>query len=322
MDMTAEKFSEALGYVGDRYLDEAEGFRPRRARRYMRAAAALLAAALALALCGTALAAAVTGESMTELLQSLWERRFGRAMSPEHEAAVAGMTQELGLSQTADGVTVCVDSARAEGYDAWLLIEVTGLEFDEASNYHFGMKSLSFNGRCGSYVARDFVSEGGEKLVVLIEHIFHDRSAPREALDVELRLGTLRRSEGGEAGPMLAAGPWSFDFRLEQGEEPRAVRLPDTEVPARDAPAVTLTNLEVSGVGCRFRWYNPDGDVTPKIYTLALVLEDGSVNVSLGSASAVGGGYWESKCLWAIPVEIDEAVALLVNEELLPIERG
>lgn len=320
--MTAEKFSEALGYVGYRYLDEAESFRPRRARRYMRAAAALLAAALALALCGTALAAAVTGESMTELLQSLWERRFGRAMSPDHEAAVAGMTQELGLSQTADGVTVCVDSARAEGYDAWLLIEVTGLEFDEASNYHFGMKSLSFNGRCGSYVARDSVSEGGEKLVVLIEHIFHDRSAPREALDVELRLGTLRRLEGGEAGPMLAAGPWSFDFRLEQGEEPRAVRLSDTEVPARDAPAVTLTNLEVSGVGCRFRWYNPDGDVTPKIRSLALVLEDGSVNVSLGSASAVGGGYWESKCLWAIPVEIDEAVALLVNEELLPIERG
>ena len=319
--MTAEKFSEALGYVGDRYLDEAEGYRPRRARRYMRAAAALLAAALALALCGTALAA-VTGESMTELLQSLWERRFGRAMSPEHEAAVAGMTQELGLSQTADGVTVCVDSARAEGYDAWLLIEVTGLEFDEASNYHFGMKSLSFNDRCGSYVARDFVSEGGEKLVVLIEHIFHDRSAPREALEVELRLGTLRLSEGGEAGPMLAAGPWSFDFRLEQGEEPRTVRLPDTEVPARDAPAVTLTNLEVSGVGCRFRWYNPYGDVTPKLYTLAIVLEDGSVNVSLGSASAVGGGYWESKCLWAIPVEIDEAVALLVNEELLPIERG
>ena len=320
--MTAEKFSEALGYVGDRYLDEAEGFRPRRARRYMRAAAALLAAALALALCGTALAAAVTGESMTELLQSLWERRFGRAMSPAHEAAVAGMTQELGLSQTADGVTVRVDSARAEGYDAWLLIEVTGLEFDEASNYHFGMKSLSFNGRCGSYVARDFVSEGGEKLVVLIEHIFHDRSAPREALEVELRLGTLRLSEGGEAGPMLAAGPWSFDFRLEQGEEPRAVRLPDTEVPAWDAPAVTLTNLEVSGVGCRFRWYNPYGDVTPKIRSLALVLEDGSVNVSLGSASAVGGGYWESKCLWAIPVEIDEVVALCVNEELLPIERG
>ena len=320
--MTAEKFSEALGYVGDRYLDEAEGFRPRRARRYMRAAAALLAAALALALCGTALAAAVTGESMTELLQSLWERRFGRAMSPEHEAAVAGMTQELGLSQTADGVTVRLDSARAEGYDAWLLIEVTGLEFDEDSNYHFGMKSLSFNGRCGSYVARDFVSEGGEKLVVLIEHIFHDRSAPREALEVELRLGTLRLSEGGEAGPMLAAGPWSFDFRLEQGEEPRTVRLPDTEVPARDAPAVTLTNLEVSGVGCRFRWYNPYGDVTPKIRSLALVLEDGSVNVSLGSASAVGGGYWESKCLWAIPVEIDEAVALCVNEELLPIEQG
>lgn len=320
--MTAEKFSEALGYVGDRYLNEAEGFRPRRARRYMRAAAALLAAALALTLCGTALAAAVTGESMTELLQSLWERRFGRPMSPEHEAAVAGMTQELGLSQTADGVTVRVDSARAEGYDAWLLIEVTGLEFDEDSNYHFGMKSLSFNGRCGSYVAHDFVSEGGEKLVVLIEHIFHDRSAPREALDVELRLGTLRRSEGGEAGPMLAAGPWSFDFRLEQGKEPRAVRLPDTEVPAWDAPAVTLTNLEVSGVGCRFRWYNPVGDVTPKVYTLALVLEDGSVNVSLGSASAVGGGYWESKCLWAIPVEIDEAVALCVNEELLPIERG
>ena len=320
--MTAEKFSEALGYVGDRYLDEAESFRPRRGRRYMHAAAALLAAALALALCGTALAAAVTGESMTELLQSLWERRFGRAMSPEHEAAVAGMTQELGLSQTADGATVRLDSARAEGYDAWLLIEVTGLEFDEDSNYHFGMKSLSFNGRCGSYVARDFVSEGGEKLVVLIEHIFHDRSAPREALEVELRLGTLRRSEGGEAGPMLAAGPWSFDFRLEQGEEPRAVRLPDIEVPARDAPAVTLTNLEVSGVGCRFRWYNPVGDVTPKVYTLALVLEDGSVNVSLGSASAVGGGYWESKCLWAIPVEIDEAVALLVNEELLPIERG
>lgn len=320
--MTAEKFSEALGYVGDRYLDEAEGFRPRRARRYMRAAAALLAAALALALCGTALAAAVTGESMTELLQSLWERRFGRPMSPEHEAAVAGMTQELGLSQTADGVTVRLDSARAEGYDAWLLIEVTGLEFDEDSNYHFGMKSLSFNGRCGSYVAHDFVSEGGEKLVVLIEHIFHDRSAPREALEVELRLGTLRRSEGGEAGPMLAAGPWSFDFRLEQGKEPRAVRLPDIEVPAWDAPAVTLTNLEVSGVGCRFRWYNPVGDVTPKVYTLALVLEDGSVNVSLGSASAVGGGYWESKCLWAIPVEIDEAVALLVNEELLPIEQG
>lgn len=319
--MSAEKISEALGYVGDRYLDEAEGYRARRARRYMRAAAALLAAALALALCGTALAAAVTGESMTELLQSLWERRFGRPMSPEHEAAVAGMTQELGLSQTADGVTVRVDSARAEGYDAWLLIEVTGLEFDEDSNYHFGMKSLSFNGRCGSYVARDFVSEGGEKLVVLIEHIFHDRSAPREALDVELRLGTLRRLEGGEAGPMLAAGPWSFDFRLEQGEEPRTVRLPDTEVPARDAPAVTLTNLEVSGVSCHFRWYNPDGDVTPKIHSLALVLEDGSVNVSLGSASAVGGGYWESKCLWAIPVEIDEAVALLVNEELLPIER-
>ena len=112
--MTAEKFSEALGYVGDRYLDEAEGFRPRRARRYMRAAAALLAAALALALCGTALAAAVTGESMTELLQSLWERRFGRPMSPEHEAAVAGMTQELGLSQTADGVTVAL-RLRARG---------------------------------------------------------------------------------------------------------------------------------------------------------------------------------------------------------------
>lgn len=85
----------------------------------------LIAAILVLALAGTALAAALPG--IQEWFSQQWAKETGKAIETDQMGVITRLTDAVGVSATADGVTVTVDSVtRGEGA-MWVLMKVKGI---------------------------------------------------------------------------------------------------------------------------------------------------------------------------------------------------
>lgn len=90
---------------------------------------ALIAAIVALALAGTALAAALPG--IQQWFGQQWTKETGKAIEKDQMGIITKLTDEVGVSATADGVTVTVDSVtRGEGA-IWVLMKVQGIPSEE-----------------------------------------------------------------------------------------------------------------------------------------------------------------------------------------------
>lgn len=89
----------------------------------------LIAAIVVLALAGTALAAALPG--IQEWFSQQWTKETGKAIETDQMGIITGLTDDVGVSASADGVTVTVDSVtRGEGA-MWFLIKVKGIPPEE-----------------------------------------------------------------------------------------------------------------------------------------------------------------------------------------------
>lgn len=327
--MSAETLSQALGGIDLKYTDEAINYLKPHARRHMslKLAAAIVAAALLLGLGSIGVASTIYGTSMADMLGMLWQRDTGKQMSAEQAALVAGMSQEVGLSETSGGVTVTVTSARVSGYDAWLLLRVEGLKLRDGRKYRFGEVDMFMPDTQGGYKGWDGYTLGcygidGDGAAIFLINYSSDKTKlgerATEALDVELTLRDFK-----EDGRVIAAGEWSFAFTLQPGVEEETMSLPDTVVEMKntftsESVDVAMRNIVISpsGYSCNIDGENlfvPGGETA--------VLRSG-VEVSIGSGWSESNGDGSSTYtgIWEYPIDLDEVVALRIGQVEIPVQ--
>lgn len=325
--MNRELIADALGELPERHIAAALEPPARGRRRYMRMAAALIAALLALTLGGTVVASAITGENMLSLLGSLWERRTGEPMSEAQTEIVEQMTQELGLSQTVDGVTVTVSSARVSGCDVWLLLRVEGPDFNERRKYSFDDYYVEVAEGFSSFTLGWYgVDESGAGVFVAeytSEHSAASQAAEDE-LNVELSLGSLRELRQGQSavereGRIAAEGPWEFSFTLSAGEDLPSISIPELSYEPEDGTALKLLDVELSASGLGFRYYDPEHRYGFDAQVCAVLDGGARVLMDKSAGTSMRGGYWKFTGRWECPIDPAEVEYLLFGGEKIEL---
>lgn len=330
--MNAKKFSDALGEMDSRYVEEALSYHTRVRRvRYFPAAAA--AAVLALLLMGAGVITAIYGGSIQSWFDHQWEIMTGQQMSSGQSAVIDHLSQEVGISRTAGGLTVTVDSATI-GYDNFfLLLRVEGMPFARRYGYTFenillevdpdpiqesgGMRSCGFQ-----YYGVD----GDGAALFLVEHSYAGemvRGRDTRPLDVALTLknfGKRLRTE-----KLVAEGEWSFHFSLDRSQPIPVIRLPDTEVlvPDRETgnlSSVTVRRLELTSTGLAFQYNRPRGDLSLDEDVSAVLRSGEQIRAKSGSGVVMEDGVTLNCAYqWPIPFDTGEITCVQIGETQIPV---
>lgn len=244
--MNPRQFSELLGEIDARYIEEALSYAPpaRRFLPFRRLAAALAAAILALCLLGAGAAAGLYGDSIQDWFAHCWQAITGQPMSQGQAAVIDHLSQQIGVSRTDGEVTVTVDSATVGDDTFFLLLKVEGLYFSSRHSYNFCMGRLetdpdplasgAFVGWGSDYLGVD--REGAALLLIKYEYLDADGFAgDTSPLQVRLHLQNLARDPHTDREKVIAPGEWDFSFSIDRSQPPQAVSLPDTRVMAMDA---------------------------------------------------------------------------------------
>lgn len=101
----------------------------------------LIAAIVVLALAGTALAAALPG--IQNWFSQQWTKETGKTIEKDQMGIITGLTDAVGVSAEADGVTVTVDSVTRGEDVLWLLLEAEGLPSEEEMETLLGVPEES-----------------------------------------------------------------------------------------------------------------------------------------------------------------------------------
>lgn len=201
----------------------------------------LIAAVIILALAGTTLAASLSG--LPDWFSQQWVKETGKTIEKDQMGVITGLTDEVGVSAEAGGVTVTVDSVtRGEGI-IWVLMRITGIPSEEelaarmsqyerpieglpegitppsVRHYSFVDLELLFQPELeDTYSSWSYPQETrGEdgSLVLLLRYVppVGAEATPLDAEEMTLRLGSLHW--GALAGDVpVAEGPWELTFSL------------------------------------------------------------------------------------------------------------
>lgn len=90
---------------------------------------ALLAAVIVLALAGTTLAVAFPG--IQEWFGQQWTKETGKPIEKDQMGIITGLTDEVGISAEADGITVTVDSITRGREGLWILMKIDSVPPEE-----------------------------------------------------------------------------------------------------------------------------------------------------------------------------------------------
>lgn len=306
----------------------------KRPGRYVRRLSGALAAAVltaALLVCGAA--AVFYGGGLQGWFSHYWEIMTKQPMSESQAALIDHLTQPIGLSQTADGVTVTVDSATVGDSCFFLLLRAEGINFDRKLGYTFDESTLVLGsepaeGDVGGW-GNDFLGldESGAALFLLhvsygsIYHPVTDRSP----LPVELSLGGLRE-DSADHWATIDKGGWSFSFTLDRSLIQDAIELPDTVISVREDTTgelveVPFRRIRLSNTGIYFEYLLGETDVDA--FYPAVILKSGAeVNDGGGVGGLMGRGEmtrYNCSYNWSVPVDLDEAAAIRIGETEIPI---
>lgn len=331
-----------LGQAEDRFIAEAastmgkakKAARPRLRRRWK---AVLAAAVICLLLMGAGMAAGVYGSSIQSWFGRYWELVTGRSMSEGQTAVIDRLSQNIGLSESADGVTVTVDSAASGDDSFFILIRVSGAALSANNSYGFEEAELDVSpdplqdsGGIGGYgIEFQGIDDDGAALLLLSYDYTLAEGYVEDTRPLEIRLWLKGFGENvcSDRKKLLADGEWSYEFEIERNRL-EVMHIPDTEISALDisqgeyaeAPAV-LTDIELTNTGIRFRYDSRGGELSAEAVHTWLVLNDGQ-EVRLVSRSGVvqDDGSMYSTGKWLVPVDLTEAAALRFGDVTVPIE--
>ncbi len=210
----------------------------------------LIAAVIVLALAGTTLA--VTFSGMQEWFNKEWTKETGQTIHKDQMGLIDRLTDEIGVSAKAGGITMTLDSVtRGEGI-LWMLLEIDGLPPEEELEAQLGQYARPVDASrlpegyqpspMRDYNFLDYqlalATEDGDILLGL----GYEQAARREdgtlsvlmrcetpveaevtlldTVNLALRLGSLDWGGRITVGRIpLAEGPWEFTFTLPAKEE-------------------------------------------------------------------------------------------------------
>lgn len=337
--MNDKKFSEAMGEIDDKYIDEAisYGHKAKAVPNHRRLSVALVAAILALLLIGAGVAAIIYGDSIQNWFEHYWEAITGQQMSDEQAATIDHLSQEIGVSQTVGDVTITVDSATVGDDNFFLLLKVDGMNFSDEHSYNFLMGTMetspdplvdgAFVGWGMEYLG---VDGDGSALLLLNYEYLSDNGFVQDTrpLQVWLRLVNLARDAHTDREKIIAEGEWYCSFVIDRSRPIEIISLPDTEAMATDEQQnetpVMITNIELTNTGLRFQYDYNEGTLFLSDQRVFVILKNGSI---VDNDGGIGSPTEDNidMCFsyqWFVPVNLNEVYVVQIGETQIAIPQN
>lgn len=315
----------------------------RRSPRRHRLPAAMLAAVLVvIALMGTAVATlAVPGS-----IQEWFARQWGSPMEKGQTELIDRLTQEIGVSDTDNGITVTVDSATIGDSVLWLLLKAEGqdlqpFQHDDTNPEYFvqGLKcKLTPEGEGEEVVEYGFdlpfagAGEDGTLMLLLrfLPVMPEGQSLAGGAYRGELHMEGLQKNDGQKTD--IFRGTWDFSFTLEPTEDRQAlsvgaITVSGERLEPRETVEVELQNVEVTSTGfCYTMAEEENPEFKDMIHILSgnwkLELQDGSElshNGGVSHWSPENGGQRITHYYWLTPIDLTQVKALWFGDDCYPL---
>ena len=331
--MTNENILDAIGGINEEAVQDAKSYRDTGVHHFRRIPTALIAAIIALLLMGVA--AAIYGSNIQSWFASQWEALTGQPMSNNQAAIIDHLSQNIGMSQFAEGITVRVDSATVGNDCFYLLLRVSGVELSEKYDYGFEdfdskiepdpFTDASGVGGFGTqYLGLD--NDGTALMLFKHEYVGHNDTEPDNSpLDITLRLTNFVRNKNAKVDKVLVEGTWDFTFTLDRSQFPQIIKLPDTETQVynsykQENMSITITNIELTCTGIHFQYDYHNGELDP-LNPITAILENGiTVDYSSGSGYVLADDVTLAcSYQWRIPINIDEVAAIQIGNMQIDI---
>lgn len=304
--------------------------------RYVHRLSGVMAAAiLMLALMGCGTVAAIWGDSIQSWMGHYWEVITGQTMTESQSAVIDHLSQDIGLSQMIEDVTVTVDSAAVGDDIFYLLLRVEGPRFSSRNHYGFlnhtlllSPDPLDDSGGIASHGMNLQEIDGDGSLLLLLEHeytssngFFQDTSP----LEVTLTLEDLSRNPNGGHRKTIQDGIWEFSFTLDRTQAFSTVPLPDTQLPvlsleSEEMVSTLFTHMEVTNTGLRFRYNYQEGRLDFSLWPVALLSNGLEMEISGGGGSVMSDGTTLACSYhWRVPIDLDELTGVRFGDTIIPI---
>lgn len=291
----------------------------------------VIAAVLILALTGTTLAAVGVPGTIQGWFTRQWAELSEKGMSEEQLALIDRLTQQVGVSDTCNGVTVTLDSVTSGDSSVWLLLKISGdiPLYEGDHQYYFDDADLTFSPELDSQdtpggYSIDFpfsgVAEDGVLTMLVRQEIqLSGEDSLLNGCEMELRLGDLMYGDSADL-----EGEWVLPFTVEPVEGTALLSLDSTQIPARDLDTkekmlLEIREVRVSSTDIRFiqtaedqRWYPEE---------ISLVLKDGTkIETDGGGSRWTEAGEWASVWYWQLPVDLSQAEDLRCGDTIIPLQ--
>lgn len=284
-----------------------------------------IAAITAVLLVGTAFAANLFG--IRDMFAVQWQEETGHEISVDQLGLIDQLTQEIGASDTNNGITVTVDSVtRGEGI-LWMLLRIDGeVPVTEDANLYADV-NMTFSPEIETagfaYSIEDAAVREDGSLMALVRYVppLTGEDTLLGSHDVTLCLKDLHWN-----GELAAEGNWEIEFSLDAMkaadalalEEPvvvRGISLTDPEPVDVEYYDIRITPTEI--------WLHTDAPLGDEIMVLGewgLLMEDGSEIIHNGGATYDHpNDGMESVYYWRVPVNLSEVVALTFGDMVIPV---
>ncbi len=299
----------------------------------------LIAALLALLLMGASAVALLHVDSVQSWLSYCWKYATGEPLSDQHAALIDHLSQEIGLQETVDGVTVTVDSAMVGEKNIYILLRVEGVEISPKHHYSFEeeqvfLKDAAEQGASGAGYSCDHIGmDRNGAALMLVRYSYSTRGPAPETkppLQITLTLNNFAQDLHASRYQRLAEGEWRFVLLLNRGES-EVRNLPDTQVMGIDyskkqwnkETSILLTNVVLTNTDLSFQYDWRGGDVVMdvRLQQICVMLENGQeISAGSGGGTSLDSGERHVTYTWWIPVVLEKVVAVRIGDVVIPVE--
>lgn len=296
----------------------------------------IIAAALAVILAGTALAAAVgVPQTLQEWFGKQWNKAGGPEEMPKEQAAVIeSLVQPVGVTCSGYGVTVTLDSVTPGENGLWMYLKVKGEELRDPWQFiRTGLdgtlieqENASTSSSLGIHPMGN-TEKGEQDIVILYDAPEGISFLEGGRLVLELNDILLRGEwpEEGEEQPEyeVIEGSWALPFILEPSENQDVLTAKGAKVPCGwdDPPALTeIRNIRVTVTGVSFTEVGAEkkaeDDYSTTHFDIMLQMRGGLEIRAEGGASGMNGRY-----NWPLPVDLSKAESIRFGDVVVPLEQ-
>lgn len=276
-------------------------------------------------------------DSIQNWLEYRWKSVTDAEMSSEQATLADELSQYIGLSQTADGVTVTVDSAVVFEDYCEVLILVTGENVTEeliSKIAHTVKIQLAANVELTGWAVTCGNEEDGSVINV---HFSYSKNAVNKPVDVCLTLSDNVYAEDDITN--IGDEKWKFNFSIYPKAE-NGIKLDDIqttfpyisvnengEITEQGYITVDITDIEFNSSGLEFSYQQTDDMSEKRLQILESItvcfingdeynLVGGSIITSLED----GQIFADVSCRWLVPIDIESISEIHIGDTVIPVK--